>query len=45
MDIQEKLQKVMTDLLGDIDGVEVQIDNVLVYGRDQVQHDNRLHQV
>ena len=35
----------MTDLLGDIDGVEVQIDDVLVHGRDQVQHDNSLHQV
>ena len=35
----------MTDLLSDIDGVEVQIDDVLVHSRDQVQHDNRLHQV
>ena len=35
----------MTDPLGDIDGVEVQIDGVLVHGRDQVQHDDRLHQV
>ena len=35
----------MTDLLRDIDGVEVQIDDVLVHGRDQAQHDNRLHQV
>ena len=35
----------MTDLLGDIDGVEVQIDDVLVHGRDQAQHDNRLNQV
>ena len=35
----------MTDLLGDIDKAEVQIDDVLVHGRDQVQHDDRLHQV
>ena len=35
----------MTDLLDDIDGVEVQIDDVLVHGRDQAQHDNRLNQV
>ena len=35
----------MTDLLGDIDGVEVQIDDLLVHCRDQAQHDNRLHQV
>ena len=41
----EQFQKVMTDLLGDIDGVEVQLDDVLVHSRDQVQHDNRLHQV
>ena len=41
----EQFQKVMTDLLGDIDKVEVQIDDVLVHGRDQVQHDDRLHQV
>ena len=41
----EQFQKVMTDLLGDIDGVEVQIDDVLVHGKDQAQHDNRLNQV
>ena len=41
----EQFQKVMTDLLGDIDGAEVQIDDVLVHGRDQAQHDNRLNQV
>ena len=35
----------MTDLLGDIEGVEIQIDDVLVHSRDQVQHDNRLNQV
>ena len=35
----------MTDLLDDINGVEVQIDDVLVHGRDQVQHNNKLHQV
>ena len=31
--------------LGDIDGVEVQIDDVLVHGRDQVQHEDRLDQI
>ena len=41
----EQFQKIMTDLLGNIDGVEVQIDDVLVHGRDQAQHDNRLNQV
>ena len=41
----EQFQKVMTDLLGDIDGVEVQIDDVLVHSKDQAQHDNRLNQV
>ena len=35
----------MTDLLCDMDGVEFQIDHVLVHGSDQVQHDDRLHQV
>ena len=35
----------MTDLLGDIDGVEGQIDDVLVHDRDQAQHDNRLNKV
>ena len=35
----------MTDLLGDIDGAEVQTDDVLVHGKDQAQHDNRLNQV
>ena len=43
--VTEQFQKVMTDLLGNIDGAEVQIDDVLVHGRDQAQHDNRLHQV
>ena len=41
----EQFQKVMTDLLGDIDGVEVQIDDVLVHSKDQAQHNNRLNQV
>ena len=41
----EQFQKVTADLLGDIDGAEVQIDDVLVLGRDQAQHDNRLNQV
>ena len=41
----EQFQKVMTDLLGEIHGDEVQTDDVLVHGRDHVQHDNRLHQV
>ena len=41
----EQFQKVMTDLLGDIDGVEVQTDDVLVHGKDQAQHDHRLNQV
>ena len=41
----KQFQKVMTDLLGDIDGVQVQIDDVLVHGKDQTQHDNRLNQV
>ena len=41
----EQFQKVMTDLLGDIDGVEVQIDDMLVHGKDQAQHNNRLNQV
>ena len=31
--------------MGDIDGVNVQIDDVLVHRRDQVQYDNRSHQV
>ena len=30
--------------MGDIDGVEVQIDDVVVHGKDQAQHDNKLHQ-
>ena len=41
----EQFQKVMTDLLGDIDGVEVQTDDLLVHGRDQAQQDNWLNLV
>ena len=41
----EQPQKVMTDLLDDINGAEVQIDNVLVHCRDHLQHSNKLHRV
>ncbi|MCG8044483.1 MAG: RNase H-like domain-containing protein, partial [Candidatus Thiodiazotropha endolucinida] len=39
----EYLQKRMTQLLEGIDGVICQTDDVLVYGRTETEHDERLH--
>ena len=35
----------MSDLLEGIEGAECQVDNIIVHGCDQVQHDERLHVV
>ncbi|KAK7106504.1 hypothetical protein V1264_017754 [Littorina saxatilis] len=41
----EVFHRIMTQLLSDIPGVICDIDDVLVYGRNQVEHDQRLKQV
>jgi hypothetical protein len=42
---QEVFQKRMSQLLGDIVGVETDIDDVLVWGRTQSEHNERLEKV
>ena len=41
----EKFQKTMNQILLGLEGVECNIDNVLVHGKDQHQHDERLEAV
>ena len=41
----EKFQKTMNQILLGLEGVECNIDDVLVHGRDQHQHDKRLEAV
>ena len=41
----EKFQKTMNQILLGLDGVECNIDDVLVHGKDQHQHDERLEAV
>ena len=41
----EIFQRVMSNILAGIDGQTVYIDDLLVYGRDQAEHDARLQQV
>ena len=38
----DEYQKKMMELFGEQDGVEVIIDDILVHGRDQAEHDSRL---
>ena len=42
---QEVFQKRMNQLLGDLPGVETDIDDILVWGTSQEQHDERLEAV
>ena len=35
----------MNQLFGDIDGCEIIVDDILVWGRDEVEHDERLSKV
>ena len=42
---QEVFQKRMNQLLGDLPGVETDIDNILVWGTNQEEHDERLEAV
>ena len=41
----EQFQKVMMETLEGLEGVECQIDDIVVHGRTQEIHDKRLHQV
>jgi len=41
----EKFQKNMSQILQGLDGVECNIDDVLVHGKDQTEHDQRLEAV
>ena len=41
----EQFQKVMMEKLEGLEGVECQIDDILVHGENQDQHDQRLHAV
>ena len=41
----EFFHKTMVDLVGDIQGVEVYIDDVLVHARSEIEHDARLREV
>jgi len=41
----EKFQKTMNQILLGLEGVESNIDDVLVHGKDQQQHDERLEAV
>nr|XP_023665577.1 uncharacterized protein K02A2.6-like [Paramormyrops kingsleyae] len=41
----EIFQRKMHELLGDLDGVAVYMDDVIVYGQDETEHDKRLKDV
>ena len=41
----EQFQKCMSDILKGIEGAECQVDDIIVHGCEQVQHDERLHVV
>ena len=41
----DEYQKKMMELFGEQDGVEVIVDDILVHGRDQAEHDSRLEVV
>ena len=42
---QEVFQKRISQVFGDLPGVETDIDDILVWGTTQKQHDKRLHAV
>ena len=41
----EQFQKCMNELLEGLQGVEVQIDDIIVYGADELEHNKRLDNV
>lgn len=41
----EIFQRKMSELLGDLSGVAVYMDNVIVYGKDEAEHDKHLKEV
>ena len=43
--IPEMYQRVMTDMIQDIEGTQVIVDDILVWGQDMQQHDERLKRV
>jgi len=42
---QDIFQRVMSEMFEDIEGVEVVVDDILVWGENEQQHDARLSQV
>ena len=42
---QDIFQRVMSQMFEDIEGVEVVVDDILVWGENEQQHDSRLKQV
>lgn len=38
-------QKVITEILGNLDGVQAYMDDIMIGGYSQAEHDNRLHKV
>ena len=42
---QDIYQKVMTEMFEDIEGVEVVVDDILVWGTNEAEHDSRLIKV
>ena len=42
---QDIFQKVMTEMFEDIDGIEVVVDDILVWGTNEAEHDSRLIKV
>ena len=41
----EQFQKYMSDILEGIENTECQVDDIIVHGCDQSQHDERLHAI
>ena len=40
---QETFQKLLSQLLGDLPGVETDIDDILIFGRSKEEHDKQLY--
>ena len=43
--LQDVFQRVMTQMFEDLEGVEVVVDDILVWGNNEKQHDDRLIRV
>ena len=41
----EIYQRKMWELLGDLEGIMIYMDDVIVFGRNQTEHDSRLREV